>query len=702
LHSFGKRKENSTIHKNLNSSIIAMIYMNKRILAAILALILASTLNFAPEVMKVKASETIYIKADGSIDPPTANITRDEYNVTYTFTDNNYDSLRIERSNIIVNGSGFKLQGSGYGGSGLYLNQTTNVTIINMEINNFGWSGIALYRCSNITISKVLVTNNDRGIDVYKSSNSSINESNITRNEHGIVVTESSNIRISENNITKNYPFGAGWVCSIELMYSLNVTINGNNITDNENGIAITSSSNNTQVSRNSITANREFGISIYGGSSKAILSDNLLNGNQYEFGVSGWELHHFLHTIDTSNLIDGKPIYYLLNQQNVTINNLTHPQVGYLALINSTTVTIENLNLTSNLQGLLLAYTNNTQIQNNNITNNENGIELYTSSNNTLVGNTIAYNGEGILLDEFSNNNRICKNVIIENTYGGVELEDSFGNVISENNITANYEYGILLDVSSNNTISGNDIKNYNEGIELSDSSNNTITGNTIRDNVLGIAIYYSSNNLIHHNNLISNADQVYVSDPQYQNSWDDSIEGNYWSNYTGGDFNHDGIGDSSHILNENNTDNKPLMGTFNSLSIPADYYVNVVSNSTVENFQYFQSNNTMRMYVSNSTEDQTHGFCRITIPHELVNMTKIQVIIDDGDTEVFYANYTIYDNGTHRWIYFAYPHSTHKIDIIPELQWSITLFALLISSTITLISTKKKQKTNHHPFFL
>lgn len=284
--------------------------MNKRILVTIFVLILIGALNMFPKVLIVKASGTIYIRVDGSIDPPTANITRDEYNITYTFTDSNYDSLYIERSNIIVNGSGFKLQGP-KSQTGLYLNQTSNVTIMNMEINDFrGWSGVALYRCSNITISNVIVANNQQhGIDIYQSSNVTIVKSNITRNEHGITVIYSSNVKISENNITKNYPLGAGWVCSIEVMYSLNVTINGNNITDNENGIAITLNSNNTQVLENKISANRDFGISIQGGSSEAVLSDNLLNGNHYGFGVSGWELSHFVHTIDTSNLIDGKPI---------------------------------------------------------------------------------------------------------------------------------------------------------------------------------------------------------------------------------------------------------------------------------------------------------------------------------------------------------------------------------------------------------
>ena len=43
------------------------------------------------------------------IEPITAYITSTD-NFTYTFTGNNYDSLEIERDNIIVDGAGFTRQ----------------------------------------------------------------------------------------------------------------------------------------------------------------------------------------------------------------------------------------------------------------------------------------------------------------------------------------------------------------------------------------------------------------------------------------------------------------------------------------------------------------------------------------------------------------------------------------------------------------
>jgi hypothetical protein len=42
---------------------------------------------------------------------------------------------------------------------------------------------------------------------------------------------------------------------------------------------------------------------------------------------------------------------------------------------------------------------------------------------------------------------------------------------------------------------------------------------------------------------------------------SWDDGSVGNYWSDYTGKDYNEDGIGDTPYIIDANNKDNYPIV---------------------------------------------------------------------------------------------------------------------------------------------
>ncbi len=146
----------------------------KRILSAFMVtLIVVSTLALAVDVRPVKASGTIYIRADGSIDPPTANITTTD-TVTYTFTDNNYDSIVVERNNIAIDGNNYTLEGTG-SEDGMRVSERTNVTVQNTRITNFH-VGIRLdySSCNKNVISSNIISNNNYGLFLVSSANNTI------------------------------------------------------------------------------------------------------------------------------------------------------------------------------------------------------------------------------------------------------------------------------------------------------------------------------------------------------------------------------------------------------------------------------------------------------------------------------------------------------------------------------------------------
>ena len=147
----------------------------KRLLPTfMLVLLLVSMLTFSSNLQSVKASGTIYIRADGSIDPPTAPISSVD-NITYTFTDNIYDEIVVERDNIVVDGAGYTVQGTG-GGNGIDLTVRSNVTIKNTQIKKFFY-GIWLYSSSNNIVGNN-ITNNELGIWLEYSSGNSIYHTN--------------------------------------------------------------------------------------------------------------------------------------------------------------------------------------------------------------------------------------------------------------------------------------------------------------------------------------------------------------------------------------------------------------------------------------------------------------------------------------------------------------------------------------------
>jgi parallel beta-helix repeat protein len=248
-------------------------------------------------------SGTVYIRADGSIDPPDAPISTFD-DVTYSLTGNiasDAHGIVVLRDSIVVDGSGFSVEGTGleyY--SGICFSEIGNVTIRNTNIRNFHYGiqsnsssnnsisgnnittnsvfGIMLISSSsNNTISGNTITNSDYGIYLDSSSNNSISGNNITSRGVGIGLYGSSDHNgINANNVTNNGYYG---IC---LDSSSNNSISGNTITYNSAGILLRFSSNNS-VGENTITDNGE-GIGLESTISNVISGNNITNN--YIFGV--------------------------------------------------------------------------------------------------------------------------------------------------------------------------------------------------------------------------------------------------------------------------------------------------------------------------------------------------------------------------------------------------------------------------------
>ncbi len=578
----------------------------KAVSGIMLTLLLISMLTMAFNLQLVKASGTIYIRADGSVEPPTAPILN-VGNVSYTFTDNINDPIMVERSNITIDGAGHSVVVLG---QACTLQNVSNVTIKNTTIITSCCAGIYLNSTIDSTVSGNNIRSNYWGVRLIASSFNIISGNNIKNNHNGILLEGSSDYNIiSENNITNNNNIGVGLhpapdnvisgnnvtnnYYGIWLSNSPRNTISGNNVEGNKRGVWVavshrtnfsrnsmtnnfvgvvfdqTSRSNassnsvtynddgiwflmgsSNSISGNNITANDGDGVKLVE-SSNNVFRDNVIAGSKKNFGVFGYERLHFVHDVNASNTVNGKPILYLVNRQNLTVNPQTHPNIGYLAVVNSTNITVQQLNMENNGQGVLLAYTKNSTTQNVVVKNNTVGIQLTHSSNNSIIGNYIRANNDGILLDDFSDYNTLSGNNIANNG-GGMYIYSSSYNSISGNNMTSN----------------------SSDGIYLISSSNNIISRNNITDSWCGIWLFASSDNKFYHNNFIDNTQQVYI-EPfiiPLTNNWDDGYPsgGNYWSDYMDVDLfsgpdqdvpGSDGIWDHPYILDADNQDRYPLV---------------------------------------------------------------------------------------------------------------------------------------------
>jgi len=623
-------------------------------------------------------------------------------------------------------------------GTGTVIKITVNnVNVSGFTVQNSGTdvlnSGVCVERSSGNNISHNIMIHNYVGIHLDYSDNNILtgNTASSSTEWYGIALDNSGNNVLADNIALNNHG-------GILLSGSSNNNLTGNVASNNCYGISLLSSSNNT-LANNTANSNYFSGISLSASDSCKLRNNNISN-----LEVWGVNLSHYIHDVDVSNKVTGKPVYYWINQQDRQIPLDT----GCAVVVNSTNITVQNLNTTG---GVTFAFTTNSVLINSNLgriglclssvcqvsgnkVNNGSGFYLYSSDHNNISRNIITNNYYyGILLDN-SGNNTFAGNIASNNRYNfgvrgsvfsdfdnhidtsntvdgkpifyliGVtdavyDAQTNAGTVclincknitIRDLNLTRNYDGVFFWNTTNSKIVNVTASNNWVSGVRLQNSNNNTITGNTFSsNNWYGIGLYSSSNNVFFHNNFINNTQQV-SSSGGIINTWDNGLEGNYWSNYVGVDLDHNGIGDAPHA-GMFYKDNHPLMGMFSDFPVDWEketFHVTTICNSSISNFALVIRIETMTkailFYVTGPTG--TVGFCRICIPTALMN-GPFTVFVNG--TETLYTLLPC-SNATHSYLYFTYNHSTKEVLIIPEFPSALILPLLMIVSLVAVVLRK------------
>lgn len=348
---------------------------------------------------------------------------------------------------------------------------------------------------SSFTLRNGQGINDGAGIDVRGSGNHTINNNIITDNQFGLRLYPSHYNVIYDNEITLN--LGTG----IELRSSKSNSIFNN--TASENGLNMwIIESTDTNIVNNSVTYG-DWGITLYE-SPNSVLRNNSIWNNYFNFHVWGKSARDYIQDIDTSNRVNGKTLYFLVNKEDWEIDSFTFPDVGYLGMVNCKNMSVMNLTLGSNIAGILLANTSGSVLENLQLNQVSTGIDLEFGSNNNTIRN----------------------------------------NVVSWSEMT-----GIYLNDCCNNSIYQNQVACLNSAIRTVDSSNNNlIYHNTlIQSHPFQISL-----------NSINSWDDGYPSGGNY---WSNYAGVDVKSGQDQDLFGSDGIGDTPYTIDADNADNYALM---------------------------------------------------------------------------------------------------------------------------------------------
>jgi parallel beta-helix repeat protein len=304
----------------------------------------------------------------------------------------------------------------------------------------------------------------------------------------------------TQNNLTNN-KFNENEFYGIVISYISSFIYINNNVCNNNgvHGILITDSRNITLV-KNTCSNNSQIGIILIDS-----ISIEMTNNKMHSCGLfieSEFINYWNSHNIDTSNLVNNKPLYYWKN-----VNSGSIPTgAGQIILVNCSNTVVKDQEIDNASVGVEIGFSNNIQIRNNKFTNNSySGIYLLKSFSNTISDNICSSNLEYGIFSESSLENKISNNNCDSNEIAGIMLYSCLDSVI-ENNTCIKNDRGIELEVSYSSELNDNFCIFNNIGLFLELSNENIIKDNICNKNEYGLNIYYSDSNTIMKNICIDN----------------------------------------------------------------------------------------------------------------------------------------------------------------------------------------------------
>lgn len=345
---------------------------------------------------------------------------------------------------------------------GIYVYNSSNNTIINNNFRYNLYGGVELDNSAhniisnnNISNSVDVISKNSKriglGIVFYNASNNEVRDNIIEDNTLDAISIYNSKDNIIENNTLRHNAVGIYLLNSNDSQVELNQAIN-----NTKTGMFI-ESSYGCKVTRNIIKNSPITGLNLWK-SRDNILRGNLISGNRWNFDADGQ------NDIDTSNFIDGRPIFYLIGKSNITLDE--NSRAGAVYCVNCNRISIKNLKFNNTDIGVKFDNTTNSRIENNKFERNEGGIVLLRSIKNYIMNNEVNESLEnGILIAYSSDENTVKMNTVSYSLKSGLAVEDSWHNIITCNAVNNNKAYGISTNNSAMNSIMWNSGSNNGNG---------------------------------------------------------------------------------------------------------------------------------------------------------------------------------------------------------------------------------------------
>lgn len=381
---------------------------------------------------------------------------------------------------------------------GIFLEGSEDNLILENDISGSGIAGIVLQSSENNSITDNDLSRSQIGVYLEASGKNFVADSSVRECDLGIGLRASSENRLEGNLLEYN------GVAGVRLVGSKNNRISGNVLTENGEGLLFKSGSIENAIEDNEMVRNGR-GLTLLGSGL------NRLRGNRMElnrFGIrvdredlSAQDDLPFRQDFDSSNLVDGKPVCYIVDGRDRRLAG----DCGFLALVGCENVTAENLVLSNNSAGALIVNSTGTTARNLTLSGNEVGVRMLNTSSCKVEG----CNAEGCTVGfgvQASRNDILLGCTALGSSGSGFEIKDSEGFVLRGSNASENRVGISVIDSPSSMILNSELRRNAEEGIRLIRSPRSVLNLNRAIENRRGISASGSDGVMVIRNCLSSN----------------------------------------------------------------------------------------------------------------------------------------------------------------------------------------------------
>jgi parallel beta-helix repeat protein len=332
-------------------------------------------------------------------------------------------------------------------GEGISVGDSSGVLISeNTCLYNVGWGNMFMAKPGN-------------GIYIYSSSGAYVSNNTCSFNlGHGIEVASGDKCTLSNNTCSSNDIYGGSTprkTSGLHVQSSEGIQIGSCIVTSNTYAGIVVEQSGATRISNCIISSNDAYGVFVSESLNTTILNCQLSSNADSEINlfntravvlkndaitgrgivIGGYSSEHWnTHDIDTSNTVNGKPVYYWANRTGGTV------PVGasQVILASCTGVVVELQDLRDVYVGILSGFSSGNELRNNVFWGDLYGICLCYSDSNTIQYNSIEGSSGIGLYVEYSSFNTIWNNAFITNAVQA----DEYGAANNYWNITGRGNY--------------------------------------------------------------------------------------------------------------------------------------------------------------------------------------------------------------------------------------------------------------------